>query len=138
SGLEGATLTVVLNGSGFSQSSTLGLSGTGLNIQSIRLISPSAIELVLTAKAGTYLFTISNGSSRSNSVTLTILPAGTPPAPPAPAPPAPVPPTPAGTSGGSGTPAGSELDVTSLGIGSAVSDPYQVWVSDGYAYIADY
>src|SRR5262245_10209401 len=94
SGVEGATMTVTLNGSGFSQTSALGFSGAGISVQSIRLLSSSSIELVLTAKAGTYLITISNGSSRSNAVTLTIVPPGTPPAPPAPPPAPPTPPTP--------------------------------------------
>jgi hypothetical protein len=115
SGMQATTLTLLLNGSGFTQASKVAFSDAGIIVQSIRFVSSRTLEatVVLSARANQYSVFVSNGGALSNGQRFSIVPTPTSNAP--------------------------QLQVAAMGgSGSAWMDPYHVWVSGNHGFVTDY
>src|SRR5262245_54193670 len=116
SGMQGTTLNVVLSGSWFTPTAKVNFSGSGVVVQSIRFVSPTALvaTVVLSARPSEYAVTVSDGISRSNAQAFSIIPAKITDA--------------------------SELEiapVSKMTPGLNFYDPSQMWVSAGNAFVTD-
>ncbi|PYS42098.1 MAG: hypothetical protein DMG14_05060 [Acidobacteria bacterium] len=76
SGNQGATLTVTLTGSGFTNPSSVLFSGNGVAVQSVRFVSATSLTatMALSAPAGAYTVRIATSGGTSGTQTFTILP----------------------------------------------------------------
>jgi hypothetical protein len=116
-GLQGSTVNLTFSGSGFTATSRIVFSDSAIVVQSVRHVSPSALEatVVLSARAGTYSVRVSDSAGgASGAQWFSIVPAA------------------AGSA--------AQLDVVAFrGQGPTLFDgPYKAWADAGYLYTTDY